>query len=204
MRAMLRLRYRRVAAITAVLFAAAGGIATAAGGNVTYACNGADGKDGTNGTNGSNGADGTSVSSLAVAAGDANCPNGGSKFTAAGGNVTYACNGAGGNGPLIFSGEIESGGLVFAGSPGITVTLILQTFTYDVTLPAGTFSSVAQCETMSTTVTPIQPGGSPVPAVNGTHCENDGSAIIGIQFKDPASGLAQLTDFNFISTVPSS
>jgi len=39
------------------------------------------------------GDDGVSVTSSSLSSGDANCPAGGSAFTAAGGNVTYACNG---------------------------------------------------------------------------------------------------------------
>ncbi len=51
---------------------------------------GANGKDGTPGTNGQNG---VSVTSAVLAAKNANCPNGGSEFTAAEGKKTYACNG---------------------------------------------------------------------------------------------------------------
>ncbi len=54
-------------------------------------------EDGTNGTDGSNGTDGVSVTSTAEPAG-AHCASGGSKFTAAENNVTYACNGTGGSG----------------------------------------------------------------------------------------------------------
>ena len=46
-------------------------------------------------TSGVNGQDGVSVTSDALASGDANCANGGSKFTAVSG-VTYACNGSDG------------------------------------------------------------------------------------------------------------
>jgi hypothetical protein len=56
---------------------------------------GAPGTNGTNGTNGTDGADGqngVSVTTASEPAG-ANCPSGGSRFTAANG-VTYACNGA--------------------------------------------------------------------------------------------------------------
>jgi hypothetical protein len=58
---------------------------------------GEDGAAGAPGADGKDGQDGVSVTSEAVAAGDENCANGGSKFTAANG-VTYACNGA--QGPL--------------------------------------------------------------------------------------------------------
>lgn len=50
------------------------------------------GKDGTNGADGKNGKDGITVTSAALGQGDANCPDGGSRFTAVNGD-TYACNG---------------------------------------------------------------------------------------------------------------
>jgi hypothetical protein len=56
---------------------------------------GADGADGEDGQNGTNGQNGVSVTSAVEPAG-ANCPTGGSVFTAANG-VTYACNGAKGD-----------------------------------------------------------------------------------------------------------
>lgn len=43
---------------------------------------------------GAAGNDGVSVTSVPLGPGDANCPDGGSQFTAADDNVTYACNGA--------------------------------------------------------------------------------------------------------------
>ncbi len=46
---------------------------------------------------GADGADGVSVTSTSLSPGDANCPDGGSQFTAADNNVTYACNGAKGD-----------------------------------------------------------------------------------------------------------
>jgi hypothetical protein len=52
---------------------------------------GSDGGPGPSGPSGPAGADGTSVTSAALGQGDANCPEGGSQFTAANGN-TYACN----------------------------------------------------------------------------------------------------------------
>jgi hypothetical protein len=55
---------------------------------------GARGQPGADGSNGDDGKDGISVTSTTLASGDANCPDGGSQFIAAGGNVTYACNGA--------------------------------------------------------------------------------------------------------------
>jgi hypothetical protein len=54
---------------------------------------GVKGDQGLEGAAGTDGADGTSVNSDALAAGDPNCAQGGSKFTASNG-VTYACNGA--------------------------------------------------------------------------------------------------------------
>ena len=49
------------------------------------------GPAGTSGTNGTNGTNGVSVSSSSVAPGDANCPDGGSRFTSVSGS-TFACN----------------------------------------------------------------------------------------------------------------
>jgi hypothetical protein len=46
---------------------------------------------------GADGADGVSVTSASLSPGDANCPDGGSQFTAANDNMTYACNGAKGD-----------------------------------------------------------------------------------------------------------
>ena len=54
---------------------------------------GTPGTPGLPGTNGTNGTNGTSVTSAALSAGDTNCPDGGSSFTAVSG-TTYACNGA--------------------------------------------------------------------------------------------------------------
>jgi hypothetical protein len=53
---------------------------------------GATGPAGPAGAPGAAGADGVSVTSVALSAGDANCPYGGSQFTSASGD-TYACNG---------------------------------------------------------------------------------------------------------------
>lgn len=64
--------------------------------NGTNGIDGNDGAPGLPGKEGANGQDGVSVTS-AVEAPGTNCPTGGSKFTAAGGNATFACNGARGN-----------------------------------------------------------------------------------------------------------
>jgi hypothetical protein len=56
---------------------------------------GAKGDKGDPGAPGTNGSNGLSVTSASLSAGDANCPNGGSKFTSVSGE-TYACNGTGG------------------------------------------------------------------------------------------------------------
>jgi hypothetical protein len=56
---------------------------------------GAKGDKGDPGTPGTDGSNGVSVTSASLSAGDANCPNGGSKFTSVSGE-TYACNGTGG------------------------------------------------------------------------------------------------------------
>jgi hypothetical protein len=65
---------------------------------------GAAGAAGPPGPPGTNGADGTSVQSTALGAGDANCPNGGSKFVAVTG-TTYACNGSNG-GDGVMAGSV--------------------------------------------------------------------------------------------------
>jgi hypothetical protein len=64
---------------------------------------GAPGAPGPPGPPGVNGQDGVSVQSSALAAGDPNCPNGGSRFVAANG-TTYACNGANAGGTTIGGG----------------------------------------------------------------------------------------------------
>ena len=56
---------------------------------------GAQGDKGDPGTPGTDGTNGVSVTSASLSPGDANCPNGGSKFTSVSGE-TYACNGTGG------------------------------------------------------------------------------------------------------------
>ena len=64
----------------------------------TFACNGAPGPQGTQGpqgTKGADGADGQSVTSIPLAIGDTDCPNGGTMFVSVSGN-TFACNGADG------------------------------------------------------------------------------------------------------------
>ena len=69
------------------------------------------GINGRDGVDGQDGADGVSVTSVALAPGDdANCPNGGSKFTSSSG-VTYACNGTDGQ-----DGEDGEDGEDFAGT----------------------------------------------------------------------------------------
>jgi hypothetical protein len=59
---------------------------------------GANGRDGANGAPGAPGAPGAAVVTVALNAGDANCPQGGAKFTDANGTTTYACSGTGGSG----------------------------------------------------------------------------------------------------------
>lgn len=79
------------------------------------------------GTDGADGADGVNVTSAALSKGDANCPDGGSQFTAAGNNITFACNGAPGqdgqNGP---KGDTGAQGL-----PGVSGhEVVSQRFTF--------------------------------------------------------------------------
>jgi hypothetical protein len=92
---------------------------------------GTPGSNGTNGTNGTNGQDGSSVTNTALGSGDANCPNGGAKFTVASGAATYACNGAvgakgdkgdqGPTGPALVSVDSLSGVACGNGTGTITV-----------------------------------------------------------------------------------
>jgi hypothetical protein len=100
------------------------------------------GPPGTPGTNGINGTNGVSVTSATEAAG-ANCADGGSKFTAANANVTYACNGAKGDkGDQGIQGE--------KGDPGVTTPPTQTTYAKRtvVTVPAGIkHGAVVQCDT---------------------------------------------------------
>jgi hypothetical protein len=67
---------------------------------------GLQGVAGKDGLNGKDGVDGVSVASTALDPGDKNCPAGGSQFTAAGDNITFACSGApGANGQDGAKGE---------------------------------------------------------------------------------------------------
>jgi hypothetical protein len=78
---------------------AAGGLQVNAASGVTYVCNGAagtNGADGRNGADGKDGKDGVSVTTTSLAVGDATCPTGGVRISAASGD-TYVCNGAKGD-----------------------------------------------------------------------------------------------------------
>ena len=112
-----------VAALVVVMAATAGGIAYAAipdSDGVIHGCYSGNGANAMNGTQlniinsdsascgknqkaitwsqtGPPGNDGVSVTSASLNPGDTNCPAGGSQFTAAGANVTYACNGLNGD-----------------------------------------------------------------------------------------------------------
>lgn len=73
-----------------------GGSSFTAANGVTYACNGQNGQNGRDGRDGQDGRDGAGVTNVALSPGDdPACPNGGTKFTGAGG-VSYACNGSNG------------------------------------------------------------------------------------------------------------
>jgi hypothetical protein len=72
-------------------------------------------RTGIQGPKGDNGAPGTSVTSTSLSAGDPNCPNGGSQFTAVNG-TTYACNG---NNDVFFNRNFED--VPLAAFPGVTV-----------------------------------------------------------------------------------
>ena len=89
---------------------------------------------------GADGKDGVSVTSAALASGDTNCPNGGSKFMSANG-TTFACNGADASGPLgqgaataFGTGDVTFSGPSRADLPGLTLTF---------TVPAATDVYVA-------------------------------------------------------------
>jgi len=71
-----------------------------------YGLQGPMGPAGSPGSPGTGGKDGVSVTSTALSAGDANCPNGGSSFTSANG-TTFACNGASGTGTVRAYGRID-------------------------------------------------------------------------------------------------
>jgi Collagen triple helix repeat (20 copies) len=97
------------------------GAAGPAGANGKDGANGTNGAPGTNGTDGTDGDDGepgedgqngVSVNSVTEPTSTANCSGrGGSKFTAAGNSVTYACNGAKGDtgDPWTASGTLPPG-----------------------------------------------------------------------------------------------
>jgi hypothetical protein len=93
------------------------------------------GPQGPKGDKGDPGTNGTSVSSTSLATGDANCANGGAKFTSATGD-TYACNGnAGANGKDgtsdVYFNRNYSQSVALALYPGVTVAAL--------SLPAGTY-----------------------------------------------------------------
>jgi hypothetical protein len=121
--------------------------------------NGIDGKDGTNGidgkdgTNGIDGKDGVGVVSASLAAGDSDCPNGGSRFTAANG-TSFACNGSPGAsggvaGQDAFS-SVGSGTVTI--SPGSGFTQI-PGLTMNIVVPAGSFFFVTSTGGAATTST---------------------------------------------------
>jgi hypothetical protein len=103
-----------------------------------------EGAKGDPGDDGAEGDDGSSVTSTPLGSGDANCPNGGSSFTAVSG-TTFACNGAngtagsGGGLPLGFesgtpqSDFMSSGGIQVVGSITVSFSAIV-TFTTSVSL----------------------------------------------------------------------
>jgi hypothetical protein len=70
-----------------------------AGANGPTGANGAAGANGSNGKDGKDGKAGEGVTIIPLSSGDANCPNGGTKFTNQAGS-SYACNGTGGTGGL--------------------------------------------------------------------------------------------------------
>jgi len=163
-------------ALVAAAAAVAGGIAYASipdSNGVIHGCYSLNGANGTNGTPlnivnsanascsrgqqevtwgqvGPQGQPGVSVTSTSLNPGDANCPTGGSQFTAAGPTVTYACNGAkgdkgdtGATGPS--NAYTNYGDGVHAIATGDTqtvssVTLPVGTYTLSATVSVGTGS----------------------------------------------------------------
>ena len=87
------------------------------------------GATGATGATGAAGAAGGTVAVVALASGDANCSNGGTKFIAADGTISYACNGSNGSGGS--GGSIGYGtGEVSVGSCTDTATVtVASTFT---------------------------------------------------------------------------
>ena len=97
------------------------------------------GPAGTSGTNGTNGTNGVSVSSSSVAPGDANCPDGGSRFTSVSGS-TFACNGA----PGAAGGVAGQSGTSWFGTGGVTITpttgfTLVPGLSATIDVPAGSF-----------------------------------------------------------------
>jgi hypothetical protein len=95
---------------------------------------GAPGSPGSPGKDGTNGRDGQSVTSEALGAGDSNCPNGGSKFTAASGGVTYACNGADGTAGAVADGSVGTDQLA---NDAVTPAKLGGIVTFSIDVPAG-------------------------------------------------------------------
>jgi hypothetical protein len=96
------------------------------------------------GPQGPAGADGVSVTSSALGSGDPNCSAGGSQFSAAGGNVTYACNGLEGDkGDKGDKGDTGAAGPSAAyanyGPGTITIGDGLTQTVASVTVPAGSY-----------------------------------------------------------------
>ncbi|MEX1357485.1 MAG: hypothetical protein WD981_02565 [Gaiellaceae bacterium] len=156
---------------------------------------------GLNGQDGEDGQDGQSVTSEQLAPGeDANCPNGGSKFTSASG-VTYACNGSDGqdgedghdfagtfassNG--LYRLRVEDDGIRLEGPNG-RASLVDTGITLDsalaLTLRAGTAMSLRAAGPLTVNGTQI--------TLNGPTCMpaariGDGVAV------NPASGIGAIT-----------
>jgi collagen triple helix repeat protein len=103
---------------------------------------GADGQNGQNGLDGENGKDGKNGESVIMTSlpkGDANCPEGGTKFTV-GEEESFACNGIGGTGP---SGEIMTGAWEVQGENGyVTFGSSMTTINFHLPLEAAPTSVV--------------------------------------------------------------
>jgi Fibronectin type III domain/Collagen triple helix repeat (20 copies) len=129
---------------------------------------------------GNNGAPGTGATVAILAAGNANCPNGGASITDGSGNTAYVCNGApGAQGPPGPAGPPgPSGPPGPQGPPGPSVTVSPTPTATPTPTPTPTPSS-----TPTPTPTPTPSSTPPPPAVPGaptgvTATAGNGSAIV--------------------------
>jgi hypothetical protein len=165
---------------------------------------GPQGPAGKDGAPGANGRDGVSVTSQSLNTGDdPACPAGGSKFTAAGGHVTYACNGSNGSGQFLGGHgkavRVQQPQIVLGHIPGFG----------DIKLSISPTTNVCRIEfanTSSDRWTGTNDGSNPVTLVPGqSYFDSTGSAEGGwFNLGDTtASEGAELTMHYFITEVDS-